>query len=361
MYKRAIPAAIAAIAATIVSFVMFPNEELGFRGSLAETTVASIFFLAAIYFFLTGLKTFQPRLKVAYSVLSLGIFLVGVAQVQVLYISFYWLWETAWVKAGGTVLPYLLSLVALYLSMYLFARILKIKAFWAKMRYVAPAAVAFAVALSFLPNRFPEYRTDSDLAVYYAVLGMAAAGTVATLFLAMRIKQGLAKAYQPAIKWLILAFGSYVLVAFHEVLTVTFANPNGGYIDYSLWTLDLFGAIMLIAAIRFNELSRVRLAANASYIDVILYTSQLISNPKEIDEHLDKVRLLTSRLAPNDKLSEQDKTTLVDVYLSLEEYLTSKEPIRKLSREDMRLRLPEDFLAAIQSHTGGNAAQTQTA
>lgn len=347
MYTRAIPATILAIIATIVSFTMFPRQDLGFQGSLAETAVASIFFLAAIYFFLTGLRSFQPNLKLAYSVLSLGIFLVGVAQVQVLIISFYWLWDTAWAKAGGTVLPYMISLIALYMSMYLFARIFKIKAFWAKLRYTAPLTIFIAVALSFLPNRFPDFRTDSDLSVYAAVLGMAIAGTICTLMLARRIKQELGKAYHPAMNWLILAFGSYTFLGIHEAFTVTFANPNGGYIDYSLWPLDVFAALLLIAAIQFNELSRVRLAANASFTDVVSYAALMISNPKEIDIHLDKFRLISAKLVHSGQLSDKDKQTLIDVYLAIEDYLINKEPIRKLSREDLRLRLPENFVAAL--------------
>lgn len=349
MYKRAIPATFLAFVGAVISMTMFSHQTMNFQASLAETVVACILMLAAIFFFLTGLKTFQPRLKVAYAVLSLGIFLIGAAQAQLLYISFYWLWDSAWVKAGGTVLPFLLSLIALYASMYLFARALHIKSFWAKLRYVVPITVASGVILSFNPNRFPEFQTDSDFSVYMAVLGMAMAGTVNTLMLARRIKQGLGKAYQSAMNWLVIAFGIYVFVGIHAAVTATFANPAGGYIDYSLWTFDIFGVALLIAAIHFNELSRVRLASNASFTDVVTYAALMISDPKEIDVHLDKFRLITAKLTPDEKLSDKDKQTLVDVYLTIEKYLTTREPVRKLSREDIRLRLPESFLSALPS------------
>jgi hypothetical protein len=349
VYKRALPAIVLALIGTIISMTLFTHRTLNFQVSLAETVVACIFMLYAIFFFLTSLKTFQPRLKIAYAVLSLGIFLIGAAQAQVSYISFYWLWDSAWVKAGGTVFPYLLSTIALYASMYLFARALHIKAFWAKLRYIIPITIASSVILSFNPNRFPEFQKDSDFAVYMAVLGMAMASGILTFILARHIKKGLGKAYHSAMGWLVIALGIYIFVGIHGALTATFANPAGGYIDYSLWTFDIFGIALLIAAISFNELSRERLSANASFTDVIYYTSQLISDPKEIDVHLDKFRLVTSRLTSDQQLSSQDKKTLVDVYLTIEDYLTTKEPIRKLSRDDIRQRLPESFLSALPS------------
>lgn len=349
MYKRALPTTILALIGAIISMTLFTHRTLNFQVSLAETVVACIFILTATVFFLTSLKTFQPRLKVAYAVLSLGIFFIGAAQAQVSYISFYWLWDSAWVKAGGTVLPYLLSTIALYASMYLFARALHIKVFWAKLRYTIPITIASSIVLSFNPNRFPDFQKDSDFAVYMAVLGMTMASGILTFMLARHIKQGLGKSYQSAMSPLVIALGIYIFVGIHGALTATFANPAGGYIDYSLWTFDILGVALLIAAISFNELSRERLSASASYTDVVYYASQLISNPKEIDVHLDKFRLVTSRLKPNQELSSQDKKTLVDVYLTIEDYLTTKEPIRKLSRDDIRQRLPESFLASLPS------------
>ncbi len=80
-------------------------------------------------------------------------------------------------------------------------------------------------------------------------------------------------------------------------------------------------------------------AGSTSAIDVVAYAASLASNPKTIDPILDTFREVTSHVKPNQALSAADQTALATVYLQLEQYLTTKEPIRAFTAAEIRQRV----------------------
>jgi hypothetical protein len=81
----------------------------------------------------------------------------------------------------------------------------------------------------------------------------------------------------------------------------------------------------------------------ATPLELVSRTAELASNPKEIDQLLDGVRSVTSRLQPGSSLSQEDEKTLLQIYLQLEEYLTTKEPLRSYKKDDLRARIGPDL------------------
>ena len=77
------------------------------------------------------------------------------------------------------------------------------------------------------------------------------------------------------------------------------------------------------------------------------YAAQLISNPSAVDPILDKVRKITAAQQRRTDLSVADKTALVEVYMQLEDYLVTKEPLVHITKEDLRVHLPEDFATQL--------------
>jgi hypothetical protein len=115
---------------------------------------------------------------------------------------------------------------------------------------------------------------------------------------------------------------------------------------YELPTLIADMAI-LFAAYSFNTvgLLAVRPRAAASSLDIVLYAATMVSNPEPIDPALDEVRLITSRAASDTavRLSAEDQKKLCRVYLQIEEYLTTKEPLRSFNKADLRSSVAEHF------------------
>ena len=81
----------------------------------------------------------------------------------------------------------------------------------------------------------------------------------------------------------------------------------------------------------------------ASELDVVMYTANLVSHPGDVNPVLNELRRLTAQKQGYQQFTAAETTALEKIYLKLEEYLTTKEPLRKISREDLRLRLPQSF------------------
>ncbi|MGF7228739.1 MAG: hypothetical protein ACQR33_02020 [Candidatus Saccharibacteria bacterium] len=85
-------------------------------------------------------------------------------------------------------------------------------------------------------------------------------------------------------------------------------------------------------------------------IDMTTHAASLASNPTDIDLLIDKVRSITSKLQPGQTLSDADNQELIDIYLKLETYLTTKEPIRSFSKEDLRAKLSPELRKQVAYH-----------
>ena len=87
-----------------------------------------------------------------------------------------------------------------------------------------------------------------------------------------------------------------------------------------------------------------------SAIDMVTSAAGLVSNAQEIDPTLDKVRTVTSKLVPGESLSAEDTAKLIDAYLQIEQYLTTKEAIRTFTTEELRERLSPTLRQLVESH-----------
>ena len=90
-------------------------------------------------------------------------------------------------------------------------------------------------------------------------------------------------------------------------------------------------------------------------LDLVNYAASLASNPSDIDHTLDAVRLITSQLQPGQAPDAQDGDKLLSVYVQLEAYLTTKEPIRAFTKQDLRKRLTPQLLQQLQNFEAENA------
>ena len=80
-----------------------------------------------------------------------------------------------------------------------------------------------------------------------------------------------------------------------------------------------------------------------SPLDVITYVASLASKPMEIDALLDPVRAITAKLGPEKILTVSDEDVLAAVYLKIENYLTTKEPLRTFTNIELRSKIGEKF------------------
>jgi hypothetical protein len=83
-------------------------------------------------------------------------------------------------------------------------------------------------------------------------------------------------------------------------------------------------------------------------MEAITGVAGLVSNAAAIDPVLDTMRSVSSKLNADESPSAADEGKLIDVYLDVEGYLISKEPIRAFTRAQLRARLAPDLLVKIE-------------
>lgn len=74
-------------------------------------------------------------------------------------------------------------------------------------------------------------------------------------------------------------------------------------------------------------------------LDMVTYVAGLASNRQMVDPLLDPVRSITANLTPGQMPSPDDTKTLLGIYLKIEAYLITKEPIRAFTKEELRNHL----------------------
>lgn len=83
-------------------------------------------------------------------------------------------------------------------------------------------------------------------------------------------------------------------------------------------------------------------------VEKVIYTASLVTNPKEIDETLDTVRLITARIkgGANRELSDKERAELTAVQKKLEEYLVTRETVRSFTPESLQVQIEQHLSGA---------------
>lgn len=95
-------------------------------------------------------------------------------------------------------------------------------------------------------------------------------------------------------------------------------------------------------------------------LELVTYAASLASNPDDISRYLDKVRDITARLGAAPPPGSKDESALLEVYLQLETYLTTKEPIRTFTASGLRKRLAAPLLAQLAKQEQASTVTVKT-
>jgi hypothetical protein len=161
--------------------------------------------------------------------------------------------------------------------------------------------------------------------------------------------------------WLIVSFGATILAGFHQLWLQHFTSENFWYRVYGFAVVVLLVASMafLRTGLEFRQLT-LGLRANVSFVDVIVYTAQLASRPGDIDTILDRLRIFTANRQPGAELTPADRQNLIQIYLNLENYLVTREPLRNFTVHSLRLGLPDSFVSQLPGGAGAPPAPAPT-
>jgi hypothetical protein len=179
------------------------------------------------------------------------------------------------------------------------------------------------------------------------------------MLVALHIRRVIGPVYKAAMMWMAVALGALVIAAFQELISkIYFLETDYVLNQYNLLWFLLVGVLFLRAGLAFKGTSRdtVHLPDNATYVDVVIGAAQMVSKFSEIDDALDEVRMITSHGSQSaQQLTPEDKGKLLGVYLQIEKYLTTNEPLHTFSQEGLRNGLPDNFLQDLRAHEQAKA------
>lgn len=330
-------------------------DNLDFNQQLILNSITALTHVTGAVLFLANMDVYKKGLRRAYAVLAAGVVLAGVGTLQISLLTFFSLWETPYGQGGAFMLPFLLSGVTLYIAIRLFARLVGVQSIFVKPWVVFPGAFTFALLSSFLPHASNPALTELDYDILVGVSVWSGSLMLFAAYLARSIQQNTGRHYVYAIKWLkraLIVSGAVLLyISLYSLIYVKFNyveavfNSLTAVVSGLVWIRAGYGFaltkyydenIPLLNMLLMQQKDHARID---SVVDMVTSTAGLVSNTADIDPLLDKVRIITVKLKPGEAPSQQDTRELVEVYLEIEKYLTTKEVIRTFSVQELRSRL----------------------
>lgn len=319
-------------------------------GGVAYAVILPVCIFAPLtcWLLLKSLREFKSASRRAYYLIIAGIFLFAVAQIEqiamALTMAFY---PRLPDSLGVTVIsllflvPFSASLFALYFGLRKLIHILNIKTIWRSIVFTLLFSLLIAGLCLLLPL------SDPSLAQVFQILLFCGGITFAATLLASRIARTINSSYRPAMLWMVAGLSTLTAAIVLEGILKGTELVHSIFVQYCMDLLPFLLAAFLFLQVgrAFKSATFTRLPTKASHVDTIIYTAQLVSDPKAIEPILDNVRIITAK--NNTNLNTQDTQTLLEVYLKLENYLIEKEPLRHFTADSLRERLPSDFQEAV--------------
>lgn len=309
-----------------------------------------------VWLFLSSLHTFSGRLRLAYTTLSVGMLLLGIAGLQFPILSMRHELDSWWVSSGAATIPFVVAGLAIYLGIRNFARILSVHFFATTLWHVLGITILACVAITLVPHLriTPTPTAELQYDVFMALLVWVMSMELFAALILWRIRHVIGPLYTGAVTWLAVAMSLTVATGLLELFYSLLSTYSLTW--YTKYALNLIPSLLpaiaaLIAGSVFKSIAERRLNPDADYIDVIVYMEKLASSPDALDKEMDQLRLITARLNPDHgHLSDNDVNALVTLYLKIEHYLVNNEPLRHFTQEELRALLPEKFANLLNDH-----------
>jgi hypothetical protein len=288
-------------------------------------------------------------------VVCAGSIFVALGAIQLLVVNALGWQYSDWVSYGGTELPILIGLFLGYTGYALYAILLKMSFAWWSPFIVGCFCISMLAIFPFLPH-VPKLYPEAGLDVAMSMSAMHSVVLLSGIILLAIMRRRAGPLYTPVLTWSLLAFVFGLFASIQQLLQYLFIPDNHWYTTYRLYTISigLSGLFSLQAALKFSAIPSASklsvFAGNKSFfgkpklsreqdgvnlIDIVTFTSGLASDIRAIDPSLDRIRILTSISSTFNPTPDVIKV-LVTAYCEIEDYLTTKEPVRRYTQQELR-------------------------
>lgn len=296
--------------------------------------VYAVLYITGSAILFRGISGFKTRLRRAYIIVLIGILMEATVHTgEALAQLFDW-WAKSWFDNTQKVF-YILAPVLIYLGVRSFGRLLQIKSVSTYFSLTFVSGIVIAVIIGYLKG--PTSQGPIDFQVGFT--GMLVWLLMMAAWTLVQIWHQTSQLYKQSVYWLAWAIG-LLAIATGAFLVRQFVG--GDIMTLVMITLFVVSGLALCQAarefyaIRGKNLGELKKADSISNsIDIVVYAASLVSNPRDIDPLLDKLRTITAA-TDRKHLSQTEEENLRQLYLQLEDYLTARDPIRTYERSMIR-------------------------
>jgi hypothetical protein len=325
---------------------LFPGLPSNAPALLAFSMSMILLYAGCSFLFFLGLKNFTANFKGAYVVFCAGILMLALAESQLPVFTAMNMQDILWMRAGGILLPVIAAIITMYIGARKFARLFNIQTVWNKGWFVLLVAMGMAAAAYFLPiftALGPE--TEIEGRATLAFMGISLAIFLACAILAYKVKNLASKTYKKAFFWFYVALAGFVVVTLQTIAAVMIVGPQSWWLKngYTIFIQVILGLPLLKAAYEFMVLEDTvapsdQPTVEITILDIVVVAAEKVSNAKAIEPQLERVREITARLAPDQKvtLNSSEIAELAEIYRHIEHYLTVEEPVRRFTKDELR-------------------------
>lgn len=293
--------------------------------------------------FLWGLAGFKRQLRIAYGAICVALVLLGLAQVQAAFLTYFELSSSFWVTSGLVVVPYIVPVILMFYGVRLFAKLFEVKtvwmSFWAVFGIATLVGGGVALAASLLTPNNAEFLLGVTLAAW----------TTVWMFATVMVtrKPGVGPVYREALRWFGAANVTVVFAGVGYVASSLLLGNENALLDYgaAVFPHMIAGLLYIRAAYAFKLINQERAPVagtqQVSLVDIIVFEASLASNPARVDSILDTVRVITATGAQT--LSPEQQVALRQVYIKIEQFLVQKEPVRQFTPQTVRQQIARYF------------------
>lgn len=295
--------------------------------------------------FLWGFAGFKRQLRLAYGAICVALVLLGLAQVQAAFLTYFELSSSFWVTSGLVVVPYIVPVLLMFYGVRLFAKLFDVKTIWLSFWTVFGIATVVgggvAVAASILTPNNTEFLLSVALAAWTTVWMF---GSVMVTYKTYPV---VGPVYRSALRWFGAANATVVFAGVGYVASSLLLGNENALLDYgaAVFPHMIAGLLYIRAAYAFKLINQERApAVNAqqvSLVDIIVFEASLASSPAQIDSILDTVRVITA--TGMQTLSPEQQVQLRQVYATIEQFLVEKEPVRQFTAKAVRQQIARHF------------------
>jgi len=336
------------------AFFAFPVlKAAGLEPTAAIAFASSITQMGAVVYLLLNIRTIKHGYKAAYALFALGILLFSSLQV-IPSLSIFTTVISNHPQLNNDIIvgSFAAGTLLMYLGMWTFARLLGVRTVWTAPWFaVVFAAITAGVTIFALRQQamhvalaYPRL----EYIIFAAVSWSGSFGLVAAI-VALQIRSAIGPIYRTPLTWTSLTLFLVSFSAFHEFITKVYF-PTSAYTanSWGLWPYLVTSAMLLVTSMRYMQANHedVAIPENANYLDIVTSLAAMASKPQDVDKILDTVRTITTSRSAQ-QLTADDKNALIHVYLQLEDYLVTKEPLHKFTTVSLRDSLPSAFLKEL--------------